>query len=89
MEIYIRKSFQRGVTRQRSSMAIPPPNTAVLLSNSRTPEALICVLSSVTPPPRLPRKRLVPWNVIGNRNAAMALVSCVSPSDVLFMKRLC
>ena len=70
-------------------MAMPPPNTAEFLSNTRTPDAFIWVLSNVTPPPRLPRKRLVPWKVMGKRKAAMALVSLVSPWDVLFWKRLC
>ena len=70
-------------------MAIPPPNTAVLLSKIRTPLAFICVLSSVTPPPMLLRNVFLPLNVIGNLKAAIALVSLVSPSDVLLVKSLC
>ena len=76
------------VTRQRSSMAMPPPNTAVLPSNSNTPLAFIWVLSSVIPPPTFFRNTLVPVKMIGKRKAAIALVSLVSPLEVLLTNRL-
>ena len=78
------------LTRQRSSMARPPPNTAWFLKKwsvllGRTS---MRVLSRVMPPPMFPSNRHNPENVVGNRKAAIALVSIALSRDVLFVKVL-
>ena len=78
------------LTKHRSSIIIPPPNTALLPSNNMTPDACIRVLSSIIPPPVLLINILVPSNIVGNLNDATALVSelplVLSSSEVLFSK---
>ena len=64
-------------------MEMPPPNTAVFEWNSMCPLAFICVLSSVIPPPTFPKNVLFPVNIVGNLKAAIALVSLLTPTEVL------
>ena len=46
------------------------------------------VLRSVIPPPMLPSNKHSPEKVVGNRKAAMALVSMALSRDVLLVKVL-